>query len=203
MSSSRIAIAWLTMPGIRFASASSIRCPSVWPSGTAFTAAITWFSSHDQRYACSASCASICHALTAAANAAGNDGSSNSERLNVKARQKTVQRITHLHGLGSQLGSLAICEEQQVQCFDVVRVADHAKEQRRFHARHRELEQIANPLLGARRHRDNAGIDRRFETLRIAVGAHRQRRACELQQAHEISVRGHGRNGRDRACDAS
>ena len=26
-----------------------IRCPSVWPSGTAFTAAITWFSSHVQR----------------------------------------------------------------------------------------------------------------------------------------------------------
>ena len=39
----------------------------------------------------------------------------------------------------------------------------------------------------------NARLDRCFEPLRIAVGAHRQRRACELQQTHEISADGHGR----------
>src|SRR5690606_23764823 len=51
--------------------ARSIFCPSVWPSGTAFTAAITWFSTQPQRYAWTASGAAIPHARAANANAAG------------------------------------------------------------------------------------------------------------------------------------
>ena len=49
MSSSFICMAFVISPSIRFPRESSMRCPSVWPRGTAFTAAITWFSSQAHR----------------------------------------------------------------------------------------------------------------------------------------------------------
>ena len=101
---------------------------------------------------CSASCASICQRAAAYANAAGNDGSSISSALDAELAQQPVERVAHLHGLGAQLGGLAAGEEQRRSSacdrpdgFMIMR-----EQQRRFHARDRELEHVADPCSRAR-----------------------------------------------------
>ena len=48
-----------------------------------------------------------------------------------------------------------------------------------------ELEHVGGPTLGGKRIRHNAHFDGSFWALGVAVGAHRKRRACQLQNAHE------------------
>ena len=50
------------------------------------------------------------------------------------------------------------------------------------------LQQVGDPAPGARLVADDAGFDRPFQPLRIGVGADRQGRAGQLQQAGELQA---------------
>src|SRR5256885_14445005 len=95
--------------------------------------------------------------------------------------------MAHLNRLRPKLRRLARGEEHGVQPLHGFWRRRHLIEDRGFKGRHGKLEDVRDPLLGARSIADHARFDGSFQSLRIAVRAHRKGRARELQetaQAH-------------------
>ncbi|EXI75291.1 MAG: hypothetical protein AW07_01192 [Candidatus Accumulibacter sp. SK-11] len=107
--------------------------------------------------------------------------------------QQPAQRVTHLYALGAQLRRLAARQVVGVEALDLGDVggapgALQAGGERRLEAADAFLEDASDPAADSRLIAHQPRLDRPLETLRIGVGAHRQGRTGELQQARQREV---------------
>ncbi len=107
--------------------------------------------------------------------------------------EQAAQRIAHLHRLGAQLGRLATGQEVGIQPLDLSRLASRpgalqTGRQRCFEAADGVLQQPGDPLLASRLIVYQTCLDRPLEALRVRVGANREGRAGELQEARQGKI---------------